>query len=202
MTICEGMEDGDITSPAEHGTNHKGLSICKIATNALHNAIHASQTSHHKPKPSVRGALFSSKPYQQINSFSVPSLPTPAHTPKPKSHPNSLPPTQPCPRIPGRRITTTLLLLLLAPPRITSIPSRTARIIPTLHHRAVVLTRRWAWGWRRRMPTWRKVLLRVLLLLAIAVLCSRRLLGTVASSLLTRWRREELLGGGRGDGAV
>jgi hypothetical protein len=52
------------------------------------------------------------------------------------------------------------------------------------------------------MPARRKVLLRVLLLLAIAVLCSRRLLGTVASSLLTRWRREILLMSGRGDRAV
>jgi len=51
------------------------------------------------------------------------------------------------------------------------------------------------------MPTWRKVLLRVLLLLAIAVLCGSWL-GAVSSSLLARWRREELLVGGRGDGAV
>lgn len=54
------------------------------------------------------------------------------------------------------------------------------------------------------MPARRKMLrLRVLLLmLAIAVLCGRRLLGAVTSALLAGWGGEVLLVGGRGDGAV
>lgn len=52
------------------------------------------------------------------------------------------------------------------------------------------------------MPTRRKVLLRLRVLLAVAVLCSRRLLRAVASSLLARWRGKVLLVGGRGDGAI
>jgi hypothetical protein len=51
------------------------------------------------------------------------------------------------------------------------------------------------------MPARRKVLLRVLLLLAIAMLCGSWL-GAVATSLLARWRREVLLVGGRRDRAV
>jgi hypothetical protein len=151
---------------------------------------------------SVVRHLFSSKPYQQTNSFSFSSHPTPLHTPKTRSHLSSLPPTQPGPRISSRRptATTLLLLLLLAPSGITGISARPTRIVPTLHHRAIILTRRWAGRWRRGVPAWREMLL--LLLLAVAMLRGRRLLGAVAAPLLARWRRKVLLVGRRGDGAV
>jgi hypothetical protein len=51
------------------------------------------------------------------------------------------------------------------------------------------------------MPARRKVLLRVLLLLAIAMLCGSWL-GAVAASLLAGRRREVLLVGRRRDGAI
>lgn len=56
------------------------------------------------------------------------------------------------------------------------------------------------------MPARRQMLLRLLrvclLVLAVAMLCSSRLLRTISSSLLAGRRGEVLLVGGRGDGAV
>ena len=56
------------------------------------------------------------------------------------------------------------------------------------------------------MPARRQMLLRLLrvclLVLAVAMLCSSRLLRTISSSLLAGRRGEVLLVGGRRDGAV